>query len=75
MKYLREKVSYLKGLADGLPLDENTNEGKVLRAIIEVLDDMFFCNPYIHTGYFFYIHDTVPFKNNFTGKTYSMPPL
>ncbi|HHV60456.1 MAG TPA: hypothetical protein GXX49_09270 [Clostridiaceae bacterium] len=39
MKSLREKVSYLKGLADGLKLDENTNEGKLLKAIIDVLDD------------------------------------
>lgn len=40
MNYLRERVAYLKGLADGMKLDTSTNEGKLLRAILEVLDDM-----------------------------------
>ena len=40
MKYLRERVSYLKGLADGMNIDSETNEGKLLKAIIDVLDDM-----------------------------------
>ena len=40
MGYLSERVSYLQGLADGLKLDEGTNEGKLLKAIIDVLDDM-----------------------------------
>lgn len=35
-----EKVSYLKGLAEGLGVDESTKEGKLLKAIIDVLDDM-----------------------------------
>lgn len=35
-----ERVAYLKGLAEGLELDENTKEGKLLKAIIEVLGDM-----------------------------------
>ena len=35
-----ERVAYLKGLAEGLNLDETTNEGKLLKAIIEVLGDM-----------------------------------
>ncbi|HJD22932.1 MAG TPA: hypothetical protein H9694_02175 [Firmicutes bacterium] len=35
-----EKVSYLKGLAEGLGVDDSTKEGKVLKAIIDVLDDM-----------------------------------
>lgn len=37
---LTEKVAYLKGLADGVKLDETTSEGKLLKAIIDVLDDM-----------------------------------
>ena len=37
---IRERVSYLKGLADGMQISEATNEGKLLRAIIEVLDDI-----------------------------------
>ena len=37
---ISEKVAYLKGLAEGLQLDGETKEGKVLLAIIEVLDAM-----------------------------------
>ena len=35
-----ERVAYIKGLAEGLDLDETTKEGKLLKAIIEVLGDM-----------------------------------
>lgn len=37
---LTEKISYIRGLADGLKLDESKDEVKVLKAIIELLDDM-----------------------------------
>ncbi len=37
---ISEKVSYLKGLAEGLKLDENEKEGKLLSVIIDILDDM-----------------------------------
>lgn len=37
---LNEKISYIKGLAEGLKLDESKDEVKVLNAIIELLDDM-----------------------------------
>ena len=37
---ITEKVSYIKGLAEGLNLDEATKEGKVLLAILDVLKDM-----------------------------------
>ncbi len=37
---LTEKVAYLKGLADGLALDESKPENKVIKAMIDVLDDM-----------------------------------
>ena len=40
MNYLKERVAYLKGLAEGMNLDDETNEGKLLKAIIEVLDDV-----------------------------------
>jgi DNA-directed RNA polymerase subunit RPC12/RpoP len=40
MNYLKEKVAYLKGLAEGMQLDYTTNEGKLFKAIMEVLDDM-----------------------------------
>lgn len=39
MDYLYEKVSYLKGLADGLELDESTKEGKMLVKMVEALED------------------------------------
>ena len=37
---ISEKVAYLKGLAEGLALDSDTKEGKLIAAIIDVLDDM-----------------------------------
>ena len=37
---LTEKTAYLKGLADGLELKEDTKEGKILTKILEVLDDV-----------------------------------
>ncbi len=37
---ISEKISYIKGLAEGLALDVNTKEGKVLAAIIDLLCDM-----------------------------------
>ena len=39
MGFLNERVSYLKGLAEGMQISEGTNEGKLLKAIIEVLED------------------------------------
>ena len=37
-----ERVAYLKGLAEGLDLDSATKEGKLLKAIIDVLGDIAF---------------------------------
>lgn len=37
---ITEKVAYLKGLVEGLGLDEETKEGRIIKAIVEVLDDM-----------------------------------
>lgn len=37
---LTEKVAYLKGLVEGLGIDETTNQGKVTKAIVDVLNDM-----------------------------------
>ena len=37
---INKKVSYLKGLAEGLDISASTNEGKLLLAIIETLDDI-----------------------------------
>lgn len=37
---ISERVAYLKGLAEGLDVNESTKEGKLLLAIVDVLDDM-----------------------------------
>ncbi len=37
---ISEKISYIKGLAEGLALDTDTKEGKILTAIIDLLEDM-----------------------------------
>ncbi|MDR7856137.1 CD1247 N-terminal domain-containing protein [Tissierella sp.] len=39
MEYLMQKVSYLKGLADGLGVDESTKEGKLLLHIVDILEE------------------------------------
>lgn len=35
-----EKIAYIKGLAEGLGLEETTKEGKILTAIIDLLGDI-----------------------------------
>ena len=40
MENMTAKVSYLKGLCDGLNIDESKPEGKLLVSIIDVLKDM-----------------------------------
>lgn len=40
MKNLKEKISYLQGLAEGLRIEEGSKEGRVLSGIIDVLEDM-----------------------------------
>ncbi|RBP46668.1 CD1247 N-terminal domain-containing protein [Garciella nitratireducens] len=40
MNYINEKVSYLKGLTEGLGISDSTKEGKVLLHIVDVLDDI-----------------------------------
>ena len=37
---ISEKVAYLKGLMEGLKIDEASNEGKMFAAIIDVLDEI-----------------------------------
>ncbi|MFA7468247.1 MAG: CD1247 N-terminal domain-containing protein [Desulfotomaculaceae bacterium] len=39
MSDLKSKVAYLQGLSNGMELDGNTKEGKLLNSIINVLDD------------------------------------
>ena len=40
MESLIQKVSYLKGLAEGLGVSANTNEGRLIVGIMDVLDDV-----------------------------------
>ena len=35
-----EKVAYLKGLVEGLGIDKDKSEGKILNAVIDVLEDL-----------------------------------
>lgn len=37
---LTERIAYIRGLAEGLKLDENKDEVKVINAIIDLLEDM-----------------------------------
>ncbi len=37
---LTERVSYIRGLADGLDVKESQKEGRVLLAMLELMDDM-----------------------------------
>lgn len=37
---ITEKTAYLKGLLEGMEIDQNTKEGKLLAAIIDTLDDI-----------------------------------
>ena len=37
---LTEKSAYIKGLAEGLELDKTTKEGKILAALLELVDEM-----------------------------------
>lgn len=39
MSYLKERVAYLKGLTEGMQISDASNEGKLLKAIVDVLED------------------------------------
>ena len=40
MMTLTEKASYLKGMADGMDLDQKSKEGKLIKALIDLVSDM-----------------------------------
>lgn len=40
MDFLYEKISYLKGLADGLDVKADTREGKLFNALLEVVEEI-----------------------------------
>ena len=37
---LKEKVAYIKGLMEGMKFDTESDQGKLITAIVGVLDDM-----------------------------------
>ena len=37
---ISEKAAYLKGLMEGLGVDESTKEGKLMKTVLDILDDM-----------------------------------
>ncbi len=37
---ISKKVAYIKGLADGLELDKESKEGKIIAAMLDVLEEM-----------------------------------
>lgn len=39
MDYLYQKVSYLKGMAEGLEIEQESKEGKLLLNIVDALED------------------------------------
>ena len=40
MSNITDRVAYLKGLAEGMKLSEETNEGKLLLKMLDALEDM-----------------------------------
>lgn len=40
MSYLTERAAYLKGLAEGLKIDESSNEGKLFSALLDVIEEI-----------------------------------
>lgn len=42
MQHLMEKVAYLKGMADGMQLQDKTGEGRILVEMLDVLEDLIF---------------------------------
>lgn len=48
---ITEKVAYLRGLSEGLGIDENQKEGKVIKAMIDALDDIAFSVADLEDGF------------------------
>ena len=40
MNYITERVAYLKGLAEGMDIKADTNEGKLMLKMLEVMEEM-----------------------------------
>jgi ribosomal protein S27E len=48
---ITEKTAYIKGLLEGLELDEGSKEVKVIKAIVDLLDDMALTVSDLEEGY------------------------
>lgn len=48
---LTEKAAYLRGLVEGLGVEENSKEGKILKAIVDLLDDISLSVADLEDGY------------------------
>ncbi|NLX62933.1 MAG: hypothetical protein GXZ06_10635 [Tissierellia bacterium] len=51
MEHLYQKVSYLRGLAEGLEIDKNSKEGKLLLHIVEALEDFAYAINELYENY------------------------
>ena len=40
MGYLSERVNYVKGLMDGMKFDVTTDEGKLIKALLDIVEDI-----------------------------------
>lgn len=40
MMTITEKAAYIKGLVDGMELDETAKETKIIKALVDIIDDM-----------------------------------
>lgn len=40
MMTITEKAAYIKGLVDGMELDESAKETKIIKALVDIIDDM-----------------------------------
>ena len=40
---LSQRVAYLKGLMDGMKIDDSTDQGKLLKLMADILEDMALC--------------------------------
>ena len=40
---LSQRVAYLKGLMDGMKIDDSTDQGKLLKLMADMLEDMALC--------------------------------
>lgn len=48
---ITEKVAYLRGLSEGLGMDDSSKEGKIIKAIIDTLDDIAFSVSDLEDGF------------------------